>query len=216
MAAAVQRFGRVEEASFTVSSLESGLRFQRLDDPLDPVRGEVFDYQIESGLGVLGGEFDFVRQQLVARLFRPLSSRCSTVGRIRLGSVDPVRQGDYVPISKRFFAGGARSMRGYGFQEVGDKDAGGKPIGGLALFEASMEMRVSLSEKIGAVLFLDGGNVFPEPYRIDGNDLLYGAGVGIRYRTPIGPVSVDLGYKLNPPSGDVGRVRLHVNLGRAF
>ncbi len=216
MTAAVQRFGRVEEESFTVTSLEAGVLFRRLDDPLDPLRGETLDYRVESGLGIFGGEFEFVRQELSARLFRPLFAGLSMVGRMRLGSVDPFKQGDYVPISKRFFAGGARSLRGYAFQDVGDKDANGNPLGGLALFEASAELRLRLSERIRGVLFLDSGNVFPEPYRVDGSDLRYGAGVGIRYRTPIGPVSVDLGYKLNPAASSESRLRLHVNLGRSF
>ncbi len=216
MAAAVQRFGRVEEESFTVSSLEAGVAFRRLDDPLDPLRGEVVDYRLEGGLGVLGGAFEFLRQEISARLFRPLSAGLGVVGRVRVGSVDPFRQGDYVPISKRFFAGGARSLRGYAFQDVGDKDTGGNPLGGLSLFEASVELRLRFSPRIRGVLFLDSGNVFPDPYRVDGSNLRYSAGVGIRYRTPIGPVSVDLGHKLNPAAASGSRLRLHVNLGRTF
>jgi len=216
IAAAVQRFGRVEEQNFFISSLEGGVRFRRLNDPLDPTRGILASYLAEGAVDALGSEFEFLRQQAELRLFQPLPARFGGVLRMKVGSVDPFRSDDYVPISKRFFAGGATSLRGYAFHDVGDKDAHGKPLGGFSLLEISAELRIPLTERLRGVLFLDAGNVFAEPYRLDGGNLLYGAGVGVRYRTPIGPVSVDLGYKLNPESAGESRLRLHVNLGRTF
>jgi outer membrane translocation and assembly module TamA len=129
-----------------------------------------------------------------------------------------------IPLPERFFGGGSVSMRGFGDNQAGPRDIGtaasagsnpttptGFPIGGNGLFFNNLELRFPLlGPNVSGVLFHDMGNVYTNfgdisfRYRQNGNqDFNYAvqaAGFGIRYKTPLGPVRVDLAYTLNPPS----------------
>jgi outer membrane translocation and assembly module TamA len=91
------------------------------------------------------------------------------------------------------------------------------------MFDFSTELRVPLAGKLGAVLFLDAGNVWTNPWDINPNDLRYDVGPGLRYTTPIGPIRFDVGYQLNPIEGlmvngamQTRRFRIHFSVGQAF
>jgi outer membrane translocation and assembly module TamA len=99
----------------------------------------------------------------------------------------------------------------------------GLPIGGNSLFAFSEEVRAVVQGKLGGVLFLDGGNVWTEPWGLNLGGLRYAVGPGLRYQTPIGPVRFDLGYQLNPVpdllvSGQPQkrRWRIHFSIGQAY
>jgi outer membrane translocation and assembly module TamA len=128
-----------------------------------------------------------------------------------------------VPFYKRFFLGGASSLRGWGRFEVSPLSGYGFPIGGLSMLEGSSEVRLPIFGKFGAVAFFDYGNVWSESWSIDLGDLRYAAGPGLRYMTPIGPVRLDVGYQLNPIEGllvngepEQRRFRMHFSIGQAF
>ncbi|QJE73769.1 outer membrane protein assembly factor [Aerophototrophica crusticola] len=120
-----------------------------------------------------------------------------------------------VPADKRFYAGGGGSIRGYGYQKVGPRDAENDPQGGLSLFEASIEMRIKVAENIGIVPFIDAGNVYESEYPSLSDGLRYGAGIGVRYYTPVGPIRVDAAVPLRRQSGD-NSFQLYVSIGQAF
>ena len=127
-----------------------------------------------------------------------------------------------VPFGKRYFLGGSTSLRGWGIYEVGPL-AGGLPVGGNSLVSFSSEMRAPLPGKLGAVLFLDGGNVWADSFGMNLRDLHYAVGPGLRYQTPIGPLRFDVGYQLNPEPGllvngqpQQRRWRMHFSVGQAF
>jgi len=91
------------------------------------------------------------------------------------------------------------------------------------MLEGSSEVRMAVRGKLGAVAFLDYGNVWAESWHLDPGDLRYAVGPGLRYLTPIGPVRVDLGYQLNPLEGllvngapEKRRWRVHFSIGQAF
>jgi outer membrane translocation and assembly module TamA len=99
----------------------------------------------------------------------------------------------------------------------------GLPLGGFSMFQASVEARIRLFGQLGAVVFLDAGNVWEDEWRLRPNDLRYAAGPGLRYLTPVGPIRVDLGYQLNPIPGllvdgqpEGRRWRAHFSIGQAF
>jgi outer membrane protein assembly factor BamA len=116
-----------------------------------------------------------------------------------------------VPLPERFFAGGATSHRGFSENQAGPRDLlTGFPIGGKALLMNNHELRFPLlGDNVGGVLFHDAGNVYSTfkeiSFRVkqrdleDFNYMVHALGFGLRYRTPIGPVRIDLAYSINPP-----------------
>ncbi|HLF86881.1 MAG TPA: BamA/TamA family outer membrane protein, partial [Nitrospiria bacterium] len=123
-----------------------------------------------------------------------------------------------VPISERFFLGGRSSVRGYEQDSLGIPGVtiiDGTPTGGNAMFLVNGEFRMSMLWGLGLVIFLDGGNVWPEYNEINVSEMKYSTGIGLRYNTPIGPIRLDLGYKLDPEPDESGS-ELHFTLGHTF
>ena len=128
-----------------------------------------------------------------------------------------------MPFFKRYFLGGATNLRGWGRFDVAPLSGGGLPIGGQSFTNFSTEVRVPIWGNLGGVLFLDGGNVWTNPWDFNLNDMRYDVGPGLRYNTPIGPFRADLGYQLNPIPGllvngepQPRRFRFHFSIGQAF
>ena len=112
-----------------------------------------------------------------------------------------------LPASKRFFAGGDNSVRGFDLDELGPTDDEGQVIGGRYLAVASLELERRLVGKWSAAVFIDAGNAYDPDYN---SDLAYGAGLGVRWRSPVGPIRVDLAAGL---SADKVEPRLHIVVG---
>ncbi|MFN3626497.1 MAG: autotransporter assembly complex protein TamA [Parvibaculum sp.] len=121
-----------------------------------------------------------------------------------------------VPGSTRFYAGGGGSVRGYGFQKAGPLDAKGDPVGGRSVLEASVEARYRFTETIGGVAFIDGGQTYSTLEPSFSDPLLWGAGLGFRYYTPIGPVRLDVATPLNRRNNVDDAFQIYVSLGQAF
>ncbi|RUW66541.1 autotransporter assembly complex family protein, partial [Mesorhizobium sp. M4B.F.Ca.ET.049.02.1.2] len=119
-----------------------------------------------------------------------------------------------VPADRRFYSGGGGSVRGYAYQGIGPKDIDGQPIGGLSFFETSVEMRIAVTDTIGIVPFVDAGTVSTKSFP-DFSDMKVGAGVGVRYLTPFGPLRVDAAVPLNRGPGDP-HFGIYAGIGQAF
>lgn len=183
--------------------------------------------------------FRFQKFSLDVRHFKPISESTTIAGRINTGVIF-YSQPDSLPANIRFFAGGTNSVRGWTRQTLGPKRAtfdengnfdGYVPLGGRAMFNFNLELRQQLNELItglGFALFLDGGQVWRALDRIDERAVQFGTGGGIRYQSPIGPIRVDVGYKLNPFDEDLkrfageefggrmSRIGIHFSIGQAF
>ena len=120
-----------------------------------------------------------------------------------------------IPPSVRFYSGGGGSVRGYAYQSIGPRDKDNKPLGGNALVETSTEMRWKLSPEWGLVAFVDGGTAIDEPLQDANLNMRWGAGVGVRYYTAIGPVRLDLATPLNPRSDD-DALQVYISIGQSF
>jgi len=194
------------------------------DSLLNAHRGYQLAFHAEQAGHYWPGDFNYTAFSADARHYLPLSETLTLARRVQIGNIRP--QGDAeenVPFSKRFFLGGATSIRGWGRYEVSPLSESGQPYGGDSMFAFSEEVRKSFSKNLGGVLFLDAGNVWAESWSIRLNDLRYAIGPGIRYQTPIGPIRFDLGYQLNPIPGllvdgepQTRRWRLHFSIGQAF
>lgn len=122
---------------------------------------------------------------------------------------------DEVPATKLFYAGGGGSIRGYPFKGVGPLTEDGFVFGGRSYFTGALEARVRVTERIGVVPFLDFGNAFVDEIPSFSEPLKFGAGLGLRYRTGLGPVRLDVAVPLDPFDGDPA-VAFYVGLGQAF
>jgi translocation and assembly module TamA len=121
---------------------------------------------------------------------------------------------DNVPGADRFFSGGGGAVRGYAFQAIGPFDANDVPLGGRSLAEASIEGRARVTDTIGVVAFLDAGSVSDTEYPTFDN-LRVGAGLGVRYMTPAGPIRFDIATPLNPSDRDEA-IQVYISIGQAF
>jgi outer membrane protein assembly complex protein YaeT len=204
------------------------------DSLLDARRGYVVIAHLESAGSWLGGDFDYRELSLEGRYYQALGTRAVVAVRARGGSIDPTRRAiqpddggpaidEPVPFFKRYFLGGSGNLRGWGRFEVSPLSASGLPIGGQSFVNFSTEIRVPIVGNFSGVVFLDAGNVWRDSWNINLNDLRYNAGPGLRYKTPIGPVRLDLGYQLNPIPGllvngeeQKRQFRLHFSIGQAF
>ena len=127
-----------------------------------------------------------------------------------------------LPASERFFTGGDTTVRGFALDRLGSEatlNADGFPTGGNAMVVLNLELRTPPVKGVGLVGFVDAGNVFLRASDVDLGELRAAAGVGIRYRSPLGPLRFDVGFKLDRrdfTNGSERRVVYHLSLGQAF
>ncbi len=119
-----------------------------------------------------------------------------------------------VAADRRLYAGGAGSVRGYAYQNLGPRDGGGNNTGGRSAFLVSAEARYRLTDQLGVVAFVDAGNAYASTVP-DFGDIKVGVGAGVRYMTAVGPIRFDVAVPLQPRSGDPA-VAVYVGLGQAF
>jgi translocation and assembly module TamA len=192
------------------------LSLDRSDDPLNPKHGWRFDGRVEPTLGVGDGYPVYAKAQAQVSGYLPLNRAASTVlaGRLLLGSILSADANLDVPASRRFYAGGAGSIRGYSYQAVGPRFPDNTPIGGESVVESSIELRQDITRRIGLVGFVDAGAVGTTEYP-DYHSASIGAGVGIRYDLGFGPLRADVGVPVNPRKGDAPFV-VYISIGQAF
>jgi outer membrane translocation and assembly module TamA len=164
------------------------------------------------------------RLGLAAGLPRAVSPRGPDGQPLLDGDGQPIR--DVVrdlPASERFFAGGDSTVRGFALDRLGDTptlDRNGLPSGGNALIVFNSEVRIPVWRSVGAAIFFDAGNVFLRAADLDLARLRGATGVGMRYRSPIGPIRVDVGLKTSRQTflngTREGRAALHITVGQAF
>jgi outer membrane translocation and assembly module TamA len=207
-----------EKQNFFISSAPVGMIYDSRDSVLNPKRGTYFKAEAETALKALGSELQFIRPVAELRHVIPFPwlKEWYLAGKVKAGFVIPLPSNEPIPLIRRFFGGGADSVRGYPYQKLGHLDAGGKPFGGEAAFEGSLELRFPIYKELGGVLFIDGGNVYRDIYA-DWETLRFTAGAGLRYQTPVGPLRLDFGYQLNPPEHDAfDPYQFYLSVGQAF
>jgi len=204
-----------EQRDQQVLSTSLGVRLDYADDPLDATRGWRVDTRAEPGIVVGDRETQFFSLNGQISAYQPLdkNKRIIAATRVRSGFVFGAELSD-LPVSRRFFAGGGGSARGFEYQSVGPEDADGTPTGGRGLLEVSGELRWRLDGPLGFVAFLDGANVSADQ-SVNFEDVRYSAGLGLRYDTLVGPIRFDLATPIDPDPGD-DPVQIYVSIGQAF
>ena len=212
----IEATGLPRRRTFFIAALPASLGYDGSDDLLDPTTGFRILGRLSPEVSFQGGTFPYARAQIDVSAYRPISSRVVAAGRIRLGSIFGAGRDDIAP-SRRFYAGGGGSVRGYGYQRLGPRDIDGDPIGGRSLAEFSLEARIKLNAfggNFGVVPFIDGGTLSTDAIP-DIRRWQFGAGIGLRYYSSFGPIRIDVGTPLNPQQGD-SRLAVTVSLGQAF
>ncbi|WP_374514868.1 autotransporter assembly complex family protein [Brevundimonas sp.] len=187
----------------------------RSDDPLDPTTGWRLSGSAQPTLVGGQGSSAFVRAEAQATAYLPLQDNATTVlaGRVRLGSIIGGEELT-VPSDRLFYSGGGGSVRGYEYQGVGPRLPDNTPRGGISLFEAAVEVRRDLWRNFQGVAFVDAGAIgFQETPNF--NNLRYGAGFGVRYRLPFGPIRADVAFPIDRREGDAD-FQIYVSIGQAF
>lgn len=209
----IESTGQPRRRTFFIGALPTSLNYDGSDDLLNPTRGFRLGGRISPEVSLQGSVFGYTRTQIDASLYHPFGERVVLAARTRLGTILGAPRDQIAP-SRRFYAGGGASVRGYGFQAIGPRDANNDPIGGRSLAEFSIEARVRTFGNFGVVPFLDAGNISTSPLpRLTG--LRFGTGLGVRYYSNFGPIRLDVGTPLNPQKGS-SRVAVYVSLGQAF
>ncbi|WP_334655150.1 autotransporter assembly complex family protein [Sphingomonas panaciterrae] len=205
--------GEPRRRTFFIAAAPTSLVYDGSDDLLNPTRGFRLGGRFSPEVSLQGSAFGYARTQVDASAYKSVSDGVVLAGRIRLGTIVGAPR-DAIAPSRRFYAGGGASVRGYGYQLIGPRDPNNDPIGGRSLAEFAIEGRIKAFGDFGIVPFFDGGNIYTSALP-DFSGLRYGAGVGVRYYSNFGPIRVDVGTPLNPQPGD-SRVAVYVSLGQAF
>lgn len=180
-----------------ISSVTGGFVREGRDNPIDPTHGTFFSTNLQWATHLLGSQSDFVKFFEQFHYYLPVPRQSVFATDVRVGLAKTFEDTNDLPLSQRFFAGGGRTIRGFEQDTAGPLDANGDPLGGNAVIIFNFEYRFPLFGNLGGVTFFDYGNVFTLVSDIDFADLRKTTGIGIRYKTPIGPVAVDWGYKLD-------------------
>jgi outer membrane protein assembly complex protein YaeT len=199
------------------------LQHSTADNQLNAHRGYQIAFHAEQAGRFLPGTFNYNGVTADGRHYLPVSDKITLASRLQLGNIRPFGQDQTaVPFSKKFFLGGATSIRGWGRYEVSPLSSG-LPIGGNTMLAFSEELRSMLRGKLGGVLFLDAGNVWSQTNQVNLRDLRWAVGSGLRYQTPVGPIRFDIGFQLNPiddllVNGEPQKrpFRVHFSIGQAF
>lgn len=204
--------GTSRRRTFLVGALPLSLNYDGTNDLLDATRGFRLGLRSSPEISLQNGTFAYVRSQFDGSAYVPAGKRVTIAGRARIGTITGAKSSAIAP-SRRFYAGGGGSVRGYGFQQIGPRDIANDPDGGRSLAEFALEARVRFGP-FGVVPFVDAGNIYARALP-DFSGLRYGAGLGLRYHSNFGPIRIDVGTPVNRQKGD-GRITVFVSLGQAF
>ena len=225
------------EQTYAILGLPVSAAYDARDDLLDPTRGYRINVEASPYIDVERST-PFARLDLDASTYfgfgrfrggrfgtgrdrrgdprRASTPRVVLAARAAAGALVGVDDVLDIPPDKRFYAGGGGSVRGYGFKNIGPREPiSDQVFGGLARIEGSLEARVRVTEAIGVVPFIDAGAVSEALDDIDFSEIKVGAGLGVRYRTPVGPIRLDVAVPLDPAENDPS-FGLYVGIGQAF
>ena len=186
---------------------EGSLSRQRVNDKLNPRKGYVLDFGVRLASNAVLSDTDIAQTWGRLTWLIPQGEKARIKLRGEVGAMT-VGNFDALPPDLRFFAGGDRSVRGFDYHEIGEVNANGIIIGGKYLAVASAEYEYYFRENWGAAVFVDAGDAF-----IDRFSLNVGAGVGLRWRSPLGPIRLDVGFPVQTDLPLQASWRLHAQLG---
>ncbi len=204
-----------DTGTLIISGIRPGFVYDTRNNPFYPSKGILTGISFKLTSPLFLSETDFLKINFYTNIYQALSRKIVLAVSLRGGIAQGYNETKELPIVERFFLGGRTTVRGYNQDTLGPKGTDGTPTGGNAFLMENLELRISISKNIGFVTFLDGGNVWLDIEDIDVSDIKFTTGLGLRYSTPVGPIRIDYGYKLqrekNESSGEI-----HFSIGHAF
>ncbi|MBA3577713.1 MAG: BamA/TamA family outer membrane protein [Sphingomonas sp.] len=204
--------GERRERKYLIGGVSGEFGIDRSNSLLNPTRGFRANLLAQPEAALSDSVRPYLRSQFDGSAYYPASDRLVVAGRTRLGTTLVIDRADLAP-SRRFYAGGGGSVRGFGYQQLGPRDPEGNPLGGLSVFEAAGEVRYRFGD-YGAVAFVDAGQVYND-HVPSFSGLRIGVGVGARYYTNFGPIRVDVATPIDRRSGE-SLINVYVSIGQAF
>ena len=219
-----------EDRTYFIGGLQGQLGLDFTDSLLNPTEGFRLTTLIEPEGSLQDGFTPYVRARIDGSAYYPVGDSLVVAGRIRLGTIQGIDRFDLAP-SRRFYAGGGGSVRGYAYQDLGpqsiepnprfdpedpDEDRDPfieRPLGGRSVNELAAEVRYRFGN-FGVVGFVDAGQVYEDTVP-DFSGLRYGVGIGGRYYTNFGPLRVDIATPLDRREGEP-LINVYVSIGQAF
>jgi len=204
--------------TYTIVGIPVGLSYDSTDNKLDPSKGIRANVQVEPMPTFLGSSVNMTVAEGTVSAYHAFdeAKKLILAGRVTAGTIEGPSNIADIPADRRFYAGGGGSIRGYDYQGVSPRLPNGQIVGGKSLFTASAEARIRITETIGVVPFLDMGGAFLDSTpQFSSGDFKFGAGLGLRYYTAIGPVRLDVALPLDKGPYDPDYA-LYVGLGQSF
>ena len=191
------------------------LIYDRRDDLFLPTRG-VFDWvRVKFAPGQLGSDVPFFKVTAQHSQYVPLRDKLIFVYAVRGGWLRAYEHGEKPPLIERFFLGGRTTVRGFKEDSIGPQGGYGNPLGGNFVVNVNTELRFPLYGNLGGVGFVDGGGNYLTAQSISIDDFRRSAGLGLRYVTPAGAISLEYGFKLDRRADEsVGQ--FHFSIGSIF
>jgi translocation and assembly module TamA len=204
--------GAKDRRTYFIGGLPVQVGYDRSNDLLNPTKGFRANLRAEPE-GSLQGKFSpYLRATFDLSGYYPVSDSLVIAARTRLGTISGVDRDDVAP-SRRIYAGGGGSVRGFGYQELGPKDVNADPIGGRSVNEFAVEGRYRFGN-YGVVAFVDAGQVYNSAIP-KFSDMRYGVGVGGRFYTNFGPFRADVAMPINRQPGE-SKFAIYIGIGQAF
>ena len=229
------------DAPLRLSVFSSSVIRDTRNDAVNPTAGAYFSVNGQVAARAIGSQVGYLKSFITAQTFRsvPGSSGIVLAGSARLGMAAEFDTDNPIPEPERFFAGGDTTVRGFALDTLGVRhdppdsqtdtiDKNGFPIGGNATVVLNGEVRVPVRGGLSVVSFFDTGNVFQRLGQLNVAELRSAVGFGVRYKSPFGPLRVDVGFKTRvetftctgadniPRPCAESRPALHISFGQAF
>ncbi|MEI6437906.1 MAG: outer membrane protein assembly factor BamA [Candidatus Omnitrophota bacterium] len=208
-----------EQGKSNLSVFGASVSNDHRDSTISPTKGWLVSAAGDLAGGPVGGTKDFYRLETNGSYYIPLRFNSVVEFSGRLGMVTSYGKSSKVPIFERYFAGGARTIRGYSERAVGPIDPGNSdPIGGEGIMLGSVEYTIPLIDVIKFATFFDSGTVSAKYGDVLSEKLYSGTGIGFRVKTPIGPMNLDYGIPLNTEPGQSSRSsgKFYFSVSRGF
>ncbi|MBI5664112.1 MAG: outer membrane protein assembly factor [Nitrospirae bacterium] len=194
--------------------MSPSIYFDKRNDPFNPTSGSLHGIVVKYASKELLSESEFIKGTLQSSWYFQLMKPVVMALSLRSGMAHGLGVDKELPLIERFFLGGRSTVRGYSHDSLGPKGADNNPTGGNIFVLMNWELRFSLVKGFGLVTFVDSGNVWKTKDDVR-DDLKYTVGAGIRYNTPVGPIRIDYGHKMNKEE-DESYGEAHFSFGHAF